>query len=90
MGRIMDHQTIKQQVTEFLGGKTAFLAYVDAHRCTDTPPSPSNAVFMDFRPEGGLVVGGYEEGHWWDLDNGARFAHRPYAWVPLPPGFKEP
>lgn len=88
----MNHEALCQRVSDFLGGPEALRAHVTAQRqdaTTQPPASPSGAVLMDYRPEGGIVIGGYEDGHWWNLDNGDRFRHRPYAWAPLPEGFTE-
>lgn len=80
----MNSEQLFDTVQAKLGGHAPLCAHVDSHRETSTPPSPSGELLMDYRPEGGIVIGGYEDGHWWNVDNGAKFEVRPYAWAALP------
>jgi hypothetical protein len=79
----MNHEKLLDDMQERLGGRAALIAHVNTHR-EKGPPPEKVTLLMDYRPEGGIVIGGFEDGHWWNLDNGDRFGARPYAWCPLP------
>lgn len=78
----------ERRLVEFiahLGGPRALFEYVNAHR-QEGPPPEKVELLMDFRPVGGVIVGGYEDNQWWDLDTGEAFRFRPDAWARFPEG----
>lgn len=79
----MNRDELFDNQMERIGGRKALIAHVDATRQVGPPPVGISLI-MDYRPEGGLVIGGFEDGHWWDTDTSTRFPCRPYAWAPLP------
>jgi hypothetical protein len=86
----MDSTALLPSLMDHLGGKDAFYQYVATHRTVAPPATPSGPVLMDYRPEGSLVLGRYEDHQWWDGVTQERVRRRPHAWVPLPPGYAPP
>lgn len=74
-------------VTDHLGGRKALMDYMTASaiETEHMPPPRAVEVLADYRPYGGVVIVGYEDGKWWDTDAGVSLGAAPGRWAPLPP-----
>lgn len=76
-----------QRIADHLGGRKALHDYlaVSAFETTHMKPPRPGEVLADYRPTGGIVIAGYEDGRWWDTDAGVCLDAAPTRWAPLPP-----
>jgi hypothetical protein len=74
-----------EAVVNHFGGREALRAYMDANGVDASQRNPGQAgeILGDYRPTGGIIILGYEDGHYWDTDTSTKM-NGPSKWAAIP------